>query len=50
MEAELSLIMANQAKVSPGKFVYDPFVGTGSMLYTSAFFGAAVIGSDIDGR
>ena len=50
MEAELSLIMANQAMVAPGKLVYDPFVGTGSMLYTSAFFGSRVMGSDIDGR
>lgn len=50
MEAELSLIMANQAKAKPGALIYDPFVGTGSMLYTSAFFGAYVIGSDIDGR
>jgi tRNA (guanine10-N2)-methyltransferase len=50
MAAELSLIMANQAKAGPSKLVYDPFVGTGSMLYTSAWFGARVMGSDIDGR
>jgi tRNA (guanine10-N2)-methyltransferase len=50
MEAEMSLIMANQAKAAPGKLLYDPFVGTGSMLYTSAWFGATVMGSDIDGR
>ncbi|KAG8963016.1 hypothetical protein FRC03_003512 [Tulasnella sp. 419] len=50
MEAEMSLLMANQAKAAPGKFVYDPFAGTGSMLYTSAHFGAMVFGSDIDGR
>lgn len=50
MAAELSLIMANQAQAGPGKLVYDPFVGTGSMLYTSAWFGATVFGSDIDGR
>lgn len=50
MEAEMSLLMANQAKASPGKLCYDPFVGTGSMLYTSAYFGARVMGSDIDGR
>ena len=50
MDAELSLIMANMARVKPGDLVYDPFVGTGSLLYPSAFFGAYVIGSDIDGR
>jgi len=54
MEAEMSLVMANQALVSvasscheaeqtdllfaqaaPGKLIYDPFVGTGSMVYVS---------------
>lgn len=50
MASELSLIMANQAQAGPGKVIYDPFVGTGSMLYTSAWFGATVMGSDIDGR
>lgn len=50
MAADLSLIMANQAKAGPSKLLYDPFVGTGSMLYTAAYFGARVIGSDIDGR
>lgn len=28
---ELALLMANQGQVSPGDFVYDPFVGTGSI-------------------
>jgi tRNA (guanine10-N2)-methyltransferase len=37
-------------QASAGKLVYDPFVGTGSMLYTSAHWGAFVVGSDIDGR
>ncbi|KDQ21877.1 hypothetical protein BOTBODRAFT_99027 [Botryobasidium botryosum FD-172 SS1] len=50
MESEVSLLMANQAQAGPGKIVYDPFAGTGSMLYTSAHFGAFVFGSDIDGR
>ncbi|KAG8704646.1 hypothetical protein FRC08_002121, partial [Ceratobasidium sp. 394] len=40
MEAEMSLLMANQTLAAPGKLVYDPFVGTGSMLYTAAHFGA----------
>ncbi|KAI0066133.1 RNA methylase [Artomyces pyxidatus] len=50
MEAEISLLMANQTLASPGKVIYDPFVGTGSMAYTTAHFGALVFGSDIDGR
>ncbi|RDX42082.1 tRNA guanosine-2'-O-methyltransferase [Lentinus brumalis] len=50
MEAEMSLLMANQTLASPGKLVYDPFIGTGSMAYTTAYFGAFVFGSDIDGR
>ncbi|KAF9241534.1 tRNA guanosine-2'-O-methyltransferase [Melanogaster broomeanus] len=50
MEAEISLLMANQAQAAPGKLMYDPFIGTGSMAYTTAYFGAYVYGSDIDGR
>ncbi|KAF8578016.1 tRNA guanosine-2'-O-methyltransferase [Ramaria rubella] len=50
MDAEMSLLMANQTLCAPGKFVYDPFAGTGSMLYTTAQFGAFTVGSDIDGR
>ncbi|KAJ1799481.1 hypothetical protein LPJ77_006295, partial [Coemansia sp. RSA 2523] len=34
MDAELSLLMANQAQAQNGMFVYDPFVGTGSFLLT----------------
>lgn len=50
MEAEMSLLMANQSLSSPGKLIYDPFMGTGSMAYTTVHFGAYMIGSDIDGR
>ncbi|GAA5837130.1 hypothetical protein JCM5353_007166 [Sporobolomyces roseus] len=50
MEAEASLLMANQAQAAPGKWIYDPFAGTGSMLLTAAGFGAMTFGSDIDGR
>ncbi|OBZ70811.1 tRNA (guanine(10)-N2)-methyltransferase [Grifola frondosa] len=50
MEAEMSLLMANQTLAASGKLMYDPFIGTGSMAYTTAHFGALVIGSDIDGR
>ncbi|KAI0075120.1 tRNA guanosine-2'-O-methyltransferase [Panus rudis PR-1116 ss-1] len=50
MEAEISLLMANQTLAAPGKLLYDPFLGTGSLAYTTAHFGAWVYGSDIDGR
>ncbi|KAF8627791.1 hypothetical protein AX15_004218 [Amanita polypyramis BW_CC] len=50
MESEISLLMINQTLAAPGKVIYDPFVGTGSMVYPAAHFGAFVFGSDIDGR
>ncbi|KAJ2840435.1 hypothetical protein FBU31_000414 [Coemansia sp. 'formosensis'] len=50
MDAELSLVMANQALARPHALVYDPFVGTGSFLLTCSHFGAYSLGSDIDGR
>ncbi|KAL1695610.1 hypothetical protein GGG16DRAFT_45197 [Schizophyllum commune] len=50
MEAEISLLMANQTLASSGKLMYDPFMGTGSMAYPVAHFGAMMFGSDIDGR
>lgn len=48
MDPQLSLLMANQALVKQGHLVYDPFVGTGSLLVAAAKFGAFVVGSDID--
>ncbi|KAK2467888.1 hypothetical protein APHAL10511_000183 [Amanita phalloides] len=50
MESEISLLMANQTLAAPGKLIYDPFMGTGSMAYPVAHFGAFIFGSDIDGR
>ncbi|KAF9501953.1 tRNA guanosine-2'-O-methyltransferase [Pleurotus eryngii] len=50
MEAEISLLMANQCLSRPGSLVYDPFMGTGSMAYPTSHFGSFVVGSDIDGR
>jgi tRNA (guanine10-N2)-methyltransferase len=50
MDAELSLITANQALARPGSIIYDPFVGTGSFLVSCSHFGAYTLGSDIDGR
>ncbi|KAK5130215.1 hypothetical protein LTR08_002300 [Meristemomyces frigidus] len=50
MDAELSLVTANLAQVAPGTLAYDPFMGTGSFPVACAHFGAAVFGSDLDGR
>lgn len=48
MDAALSLLMANQALVKCGDFVFDPFVGSGSLLVAAAKCGGYVIGADID--
>jgi len=50
MDAEIAFLMANQALVQPGKLVYDPFVGTGSILVAATHFGAMTMGADIDIR
>ncbi|CAM8914373.1 unnamed protein product [Rhodiola kirilowii] len=50
MDAEMAFLMANQGLVAPGKLVYDPFVGTGSILIAAAHFGAMTMGADIDIR
>lgn len=50
MDAEMAFLMANQAQAKPGKLVYDPFVGTGSILIAAAHFGAMTMGADIDIR
>ena len=50
MDAEVSLLMANQALATSGSLIWDPFAGTGSMLVTCAHWGSRVLGSDIDGR
>ena len=47
---ELAMLMANQGQVKPGDFVYDPFVGTGSIATALQHFGAFVFGSDLDIR
>lgn len=33
MDAGLSFIMANHGKVKENDIVFDPFVGTGTLLY-----------------
>lgn len=48
MDPQLSLLMANQARVKSGDLVLDPFVGTGSLLVAAAEFGGYVFGTDID--
>lgn len=50
MDAEVAFLMANQAKATHGKLVYDPFVGTGSILIAAAHYGAMTMGADIDIR
>ncbi|CAA0822035.1 Unknown protein [Striga hermonthica] len=50
MDAEIAFLMSNQAQVKPGKLVFDPFVGTGSILIAAAHFGAMTMGADIDIR
>lgn len=48
MDPQLSLLMANQAQIKDGDLVFDPFVGTGSLLVAAAQFGGYVFGADID--
>lgn len=48
MDPALSILMANQCAIQPGDLVFDPFVGTGSLLVSAAHFGAYCFGSDID--
>ena len=49
-DAELAFLMANQGLVQEGDFVYDPFVGTGSIATALQYFKAFVFGSDLDIR
>ena len=50
MDAEVALVTANMVHAQAGRLVYDPFVGTASLLIACAHFGAMTTGSDIDGR
>ncbi|KAG7340158.1 RNA methylase family UPF0020 protein [Nitzschia inconspicua] len=50
MDAELSFVMTNLGLVKTRDIVYDPFVGTGSILLSCALRGAYCVGSDIDIR
>ena len=48
MDAGLSMIMANLGGVRAGDLVFDPFVGSGSLLVAAAERWAYVMGADID--
>uniref|UniRef100_A0AAQ5Y6V0 Uncharacterized protein n=1 Tax=Amphiprion ocellaris TaxID=80972 RepID=A0AAQ5Y6V0_AMPOC len=48
MDAGLSFLMANHAKVKENDLIFDPFVGTGNLLVACSHFGAYVCGTDID--
>jgi tRNA (guanine10-N2)-methyltransferase len=50
MDAELSFVMTNFGQVKAGQIVFDPFVGTGSILLSCALRGAYCVGTDIDIR
>lgn len=44
----LTAVMSNLGFVKSGDIVYDPFVGSGSLLVAAAKYGAYTLGSDID--
>lgn len=48
MDPQLALIMSNMAQCQKNSLIYDPFVGTGSLLIGAAHFGAHVAGADLD--
>ena len=48
MDPLLSFIATNVANVRRNDLVYDPFVGSGSLLVPAAYRGAYVMGADID--
>jgi tRNA (guanine10-N2)-methyltransferase len=50
MDNEISILMCLSGLVTPSSYVCDPFVGTGSILFTAAVMGATTVGMDIDVR
>ncbi|KAH7826669.1 putative DNA binding protein [Monocercomonoides exilis] len=48
MKAELSFICCNQALISPGSLVLDPYCGTFSIGVSATYWGGVVVGSDVD--
>lgn len=47
-DANLCFLMSNLALVKKGSVVFDPFVGTGSILVSASYFGAFTMGFDLD--
>eukprot|EP00953_Heterococcus_sp_UTEX-ZZ885_P012453 7138-Heterococcus_DN1.PRE.4 len=51
MEHEAAFVMANQARITSGMSVLDPYAGSGGLLLTAAVAGAAVtVGIEMDKR
>lgn len=51
MEHEAAFVMANQAQITSGMAVLDPYAGSGGLLLTAAVVGAAVtVGIEMDNR
>eukprot|EP01086_Lenisia_limosa_P013361 TRINITY_DN42421_c0_g1_i1.p1 TRINITY_DN42421_c0_g1~~TRINITY_DN42421_c0_g1_i1.p1 ORF type:complete len:492 (-),score=75.85 TRINITY_DN42421_c0_g1_i1:109-1584(-) len=50
MAADLSFLVANQGKVTPGSTVFDPFAGTGSILISAARMGGICFAGELDGK
>lgn len=48
MDAELSFVMANMARVQKDDLVMDPFCGTGGIMVACGVLGAHVLGGDIN--
>ncbi|XP_003738553.1 tRNA (guanine(10)-N2)-methyltransferase homolog [Galendromus occidentalis] len=48
MDPTLSIVMSNMAKSKEADLVFDPFVGSASLLVAAALHGAYVLGMDID--
>jgi tRNA (guanine10-N2)-methyltransferase len=50
LDDSLAFLLGNISSVRAGELVFDPFVGTASILVAMAHFGAVTAGSDIDPR
>ena len=50
LDDSLAFLLGNLSAVRAGMLVFDPFVGTASILVAMAHFGAVTAGSDIDPR
>lgn len=50
MDTQLSFVMNNMVHAGKDRLILDPFVGTGSILISSSYFGSTCFGIDIDMR